>query len=477
MILTGLGLVLAAALQPAQPTWRYDIALDPQRESLRVQVCAPAGTPLRLQALDDAALVGLIEPGRDGWTLDRQRRQLSQAGEAGCAAYRVALGELADRRRMGHGYRVGADLLSWTDAWLWWPQPRRALISVNVELPQGWHFSTPWPQPDVSQTRYALGGWPRHWPGLVAFGRFDQRLLGAADTRLKLAILGDLDQSRRDQLAAWVEHLGGLLDPVGGLPLPQTQVLVVPIGRSGGPVPWAQVYRAGYGGVHFFVNAEQSPEAFKADWTGAHEFSHLLHPYLGNSGRWMAEGLASYYQNVLRGRSGQLSEEEVWQKLLAGFERGRRDRSAGKTLALVAQRMRSERAHMRVYWSGAAWWLRRDVELRQLSHGALSLDRLLARFAARHLPAQRRWTAEEFAAALDELAGTELFAPAVAQAEREAEFPDISDLQTLLGLSTDASGRLIKLDQGAELAGIRRQIAGPTRRTLAGDSRRRPTPD
>lgn len=475
MSLAVVGLALAAALQ-AGPSWQYEIALDAQ-ETLRVRVCAPTGTAVRLQALDDAALSALVEPGADGWTLDRQQRQLERADRAGCAAYRVALGTLADRRQQGYGYRVGGDLLTWTDAWLWWPHQHRGPIRASVDLPPGWQFSTPWPQPDLDQNDYELGGWPRQWPGLVAFGPFDQRLLGSPDARLKVAILGDLELPKRDQLANWVDHLGDLLAPVGGLPLPQTQVLVVPTARSGGPVPWGQVYRAGYGGVHFFVNAEQSPEAFLADWTGAHEFSHLLHPYLGTRGRWMAEGLASYYQNVLRGRSGLLSEKDVWEKLLAGFERGRRDRSAGQSLASVTQHMRRERAFMRVYWSGAAWWLRRDVELRQQSDGKLSLDRLLARFAARHLPAQRRWTPEQFAAALDELAGMELFEVAVATAERETSFPDMRDLHERLGLVTDASGQLSTLNQHAELAAVRRQIAGPASRVLADGSKQSPTTD
>jgi hypothetical protein len=453
-----IGLALLAAVPASATSWQYALRLDAETERLRVEVCAPAGVALRLQALDDAALEGLIAPASEGWQLQSSRLQLRH--DAACAEYAVDLGELADRRRSGYGYRVGADLLTWPDAWLWWPAEPDAQLRIEAQLPAGWQLSSPWPQPDPAQPRYLLGGWPRDWPGLVAFGRFDQRVIGAEGNALRLAILGELTAAKRDELADWVGHLQGLLDPVGGLALPQAQVLVVPVGRSGGPVPWGQVYRAGYGGVHFFVNPEQPLEAFLADWTGAHEFSHLLHPYLGSRGRWMSEGLASYYQNVLRGHSADLSEREVWEKLLAGFDRGRRDRSAGQPLAEVAQRMRSERAYMRVYWSGAAWWLQRDVELRLQTDGKLGLDRLLARFGAVHLPATRRWTPEEFAAALDQLAGVTLFTDAVAQAQSARQFPDLADLQRRLGLRTDGRGRLTAIDDDAELAGLRRQILG-----------------
>lgn len=452
------GLVLLGATQLGAADWHYTLQLDGGQERLRVQVCSPAAAPLRLQALDRAALDELIAPLDDGWQLHSRPLQLSHAGD--CAAYGVDLGRLADRRRSGHGYRIGPDLLTWPEAWLWWPVDRAAQVRIDVDLPPGWRLSTPWPQPDPTRPRYRLGSWPRDWPGLVAFGRFDQRAIGEPGNALKLAILGDLAPAKRDELAAWIGHLLGLLKPVGGLALPQAQVLVVPVGSGRGPVPWGQVYRAGYGGVHFFVNADRPLEDFLADWTGAHEFSHLLHPYLGTRGRWMAEGLASYYQNVLRGHGADLSEGEVWDKLLAGFDRGRRDRSAGQPLAEVAQRMRSERAYMRVYWSGAAWWLQRDVELRLHSDGKLGLDGLLARFGAAHLPANRRWTPKEFAAALDRLAGVALFADAVDEAQQARHFPELGDLQRRLGLQTDASGRLTRIDDAAELASLRRQILG-----------------
>lgn len=465
-----IGLALAGALHSTQVPWRYRLQLDERSERLSVQVCAPPGIQLpRLEALDRPALEH-VQPGPD-WRLDQRRWLLSPAAEAPCGEYSVDLGRLADRRQRGHGYRVGADLLTWPDAWLWWPQPEHAIAELQFELPAGWSLSAPWPLlQDTAPPTYRLGGWPRDWTGLVAWGRFEQFELGGAASGVRLAILGDVSGQRQRELSGWVEHLAGLLEPAGGLPLAEAQVLVVPVGGHGGrragrgPVPWGQVYRAGSGGVHFFVDAEQPIEAFYADWTGAHEFSHLLHPYLGRRGRWLSEGLASYYQNVLRGRSGDLSEQQAWARLLSGFGRGRRDASDGVALRQVAWEMGSRRAYMRVYWSGAAWWLQRDVELRLLKGENAGLDRLLARFAAEHLPATRDWTAAGFAAELDRIAGVSLFAPALAPAEEATRFPELSGLQARLGLVSDDTGELLRIDEAAELAALRRAIMSGEKR-------------
>ncbi|PKL99350.1 MAG: hypothetical protein CVV17_09205, partial [Gammaproteobacteria bacterium HGW-Gammaproteobacteria-7] len=182
-------------------------------------------------------------------------------------------------------------------------------------------------------------------------------------------------------------------------------------------------------------------------WTLSHELAHLFHPYLGDSGRWMSEGLASYYQNVLRARSGILSAERAWSKLDAGFGRGLNERSTrGQRLVDVAS---GYRGTMRVYWSGAAYWLEADAALRE--HHGTTLDAVLAEFARRHLPAHTRWQAGQFADELDRLAGTRLFAPLYERYARSTRFPDLSDTYQRLGLGSGVD-RLRLRDRAPALA-------------------------
>ena len=48
------------------------------------------------------------------------------------------------------------------------------------------------------------------------------------------------------------------------------------------------------------VDASASSRDLRTDWTASHEFAHLLLPYV--SDKWVSEGVASYYQNVLQAR-------------------------------------------------------------------------------------------------------------------------------------------------------------------------------
>ena len=122
--------------------------------------------------------------------------------------------------------------------------------------------------------------------------------------------------------------------------------------------------RGGGVAAEFFVDETRSLDSFREDWTAAHELSHMLLPFVTRNDRWLSEGLASYYQNVLRARDGRLSEEQAWQKLHSGFERGR----AGSGSSSEAKASSSGWGSiMHIYWSGAAIMLMADSELRMLS--------------------------------------------------------------------------------------------------------------
>ncbi len=453
-------LLLASSLAASAADWRYAARFSEASETLEVEVCPPAGERVLLESLEAHAHDYLVPLDPNVWDTAVGRERLS-AREAGCASYAVALGRLADRNGNDHGYRVGPDLLLWPASWLWWPPSRRVDMQLVMTLPNGWYFSAPWPQPDPRRAVYTLGSWPRYWPALTAFTRTPGQVIARGKDRLQLAVLGKLAPAERTRMHAWVSHLADLLDGmVGGLPLPQVQALVVPTARGGGPVPWGQVYRGGLGGVHFFVNLEETQASFIEDWTGAHEVSHLLHPYLGARGSWMGEGLASYLQNVLRARGGVLPPAEAWERLVAGFERGRKHPARDQPLSEVATGMHDSRAYMRVYWSGAAFWLAADVELRQRTQGRQNLDRALAAFADCCLPALRPWTPTEFARELDRLTGETVFAPAAARAESAMNFPDLDPLYRELGIELDARRQVKGFDDAAPDAGIRRAIMG-----------------
>jgi predicted metalloprotease with PDZ domain len=227
----------------------------------------------------------------------------------------------------------------------------------------------------------------------------------------------------------------------------------VPIGDGREPVPWGEVQRGGGDAVHLYINQRLPAEEFMADWVLVHELSHLLHPVIDSPDRWLSEGIASYYQNVLRARAGLNSAHVAWNRLHAGFERGIGATSRGRSLAEASETMMRDRSFMRVYWSGAAIALLADVELRRRSAGAQSLDTALAAFRRCCLPAERSWSAGELMQKLDQLTGVTVFMDLYREHVDADEFPELGALYRQLGLQS-MSATSLRLDPTAPGAAI-----------------------
>ncbi len=413
----------------AQARWEFVVGLEPAQEILTVRGCsAQAQALVRLRAGSQALpyLKSLTRGGQQTLRPDARGVRVNdwQAGECFEARIDLKSAGLADRYRIGRGkdyWRVSPAL------WFWRPRRLNPESTLEFRLPAGWSESVPWTPIGESQ-RYRLGATPDDWPAQTAFGRFDETLIDLPGGRLRVAILPLVDASRRQSVMDWFKDTAPvLLASDGQVPLPDTQVLIVPLPGVSEPVPWGQVSRGGAAAVALFVGADAGSEAWRQDWTTAHELAHLQHPFLGSRGRWLAEGLASYYQYVWRARTGQFSATEGWRRLDAGFKRGRAVGS-GPPLAELG---RGWGGTMRVYWAGAAYWLESDIALRQ--HGS-SLDAVLGAFRRQHLPSERNWPPEDFITALDaEVPQAGLLARYQRYAS-DREFPDLRDSYRALGL-------------------------------------------
>jgi hypothetical protein len=258
---------------------------------------------------------------------------------------------------------------------------------------------------------------------LTAFGRFTQAELTLPGGRIQVALLPPWE---RDALGRIESVAQALLLAYGQLPRSHSQVVVVPLPGRTSAAPWGQVLRGGGATVLLLVGADAPADALLRDWTATHEFSHLLHPHLGARGRWLSEGLASYYQNVLRARAGILSPETAWANLAAGFERGRRDTNAkGLSLAQASRRIGTHRSYMRIYWSGAAYWLQADLALRERG---TSLDQVLQRYAACCLERHTAATPERFLRDLERAAGAAILLEPYRRYASDTEFPETNSL-------------------------------------------------
>ena len=174
--------------------------------------------------------------------------------------------------------------------------------------------------------------------------------------------------------------------------------------------------------VDLYANLARPLDDFYGDWTATHEFSYLLLPRLTAEHRWLAEGFASYYQNVLMARAGQYTPEFALRMLIEGFARGRASRP--ELSPNEAAQAGIHQARYKIYWSGAAFFLLADVELRKRSGGQKSLDTVLDHFEHCCLPTSRRWSGEALLSRLDSFLDQPLFAPLYKRLADTPGFPD-----------------------------------------------------
>jgi len=277
---------------------------------------------------------------------------------------------------------------------------------------------------------------------------------------LRITVMQPIDDAKAAQIVDWLRSASTNVSlAYGRFPNPSPSVVVKPSNRLswGGksPVPFGRVTRDGEERIELFVNAERPIEDFYRDWTATHEFSHLMLPYVSSRHKWISEGFASYYQNILMLRAGHYTAAEAWKKLHDGYDRGRRSRP--ELSPNDAARSGVRKARMKIYWSGAAIALLADIELRERSGGVESLDLALDRLQRCCLPSGRTWSGPELFSKLDSLVDGPVFMPLYRSYANEAGFPDVEPALQRLGVVV--SGSRTVLEKDAELADIRDAIS------------------
>lgn len=449
----------------AQGDVTYDASVAADLSTLTVTARFPAHAPRTLSAEDDSAGVYLKDLSIDGSLVPLQRPVASRIEIPGTAAgydviYTVDIRAMAQASRFPRIGAAGTEaVLLAPGAWLWLPLPRGdGPITLRFHLPEGLSVSAPWPQvqgPDGT-AEFQIGRTPEDWPALMAIGRFTVEPVHVPGAVLRFALLYGTPAPDRAAIRNWVQEgataVAGLY---GRFPLAAPQVLVVPVGKDEEPVPWGQVLRGGGAAAHLFIDQTRSPADFRGDWVLVHELCHMLHPNMHDDGTWLAEGIATYYQNVLRARAGLLSEQQAWQKLHEGFQRGIAETKNRVSLKDATREMMEKHLFMRVYWSGAAIVLLGDLALRR---DGKSLDLILSRFRDCCLDDPRIWPAAEFMATLDRLAGTSVFMPLYRRFLDSDQFPDLSAAYDELGLDVEA-GKVVLTDEPAAVT-LRRALMG-----------------
>lgn len=445
------------------PDWDYTIAVAADLTEARVRLCVAGGLGERLVPQEGycASYVDAAEVELAGGEPVRVRRSDGgipiPEGAGRCASMDV---DLAGATRGWDGRtasRSGRSLVVSPDLLLWHPPeiPEGVTIRARFILAEGQGVSAPWPRDEGGAFAVPPSSFLRQTR--IAVGAITPRVVAVPGATLEVAILDGHGGLDADRVAAWLGDAGrGVALVNGSFPRERVQVLVQPVRSPWGPVPFGKSIRGGGPAIQLFVSTGATLDELKGDWVAIHEMSHLLHPFVDFDDAWLSEGLATWYQEVVRARAGHQTPREAWQALSEGFDRGRAQTGDGRSLRAVASDLSSNHKYMRVYWSGAAFALLADLRLRERGDG-WSLDRALAALGPCCGDDARMMSSAEVASALDRATGGG--AALRSLHDRIAEgiaFPDLSAAYKRLGLM-ERGGRIL-LDEAAESAAIRRQI-------------------
>lgn len=458
------GFVGAVLATSANAAIDYRVSIDKAAGELRVAACTDrAYARLQLRAQDGAHDYLLGFSRSDEGTVERSADRLTAANvPAGvCIHYRVAAARAS--RSNGRDAGMQAASGSWMispGVWLWRADEAGTL---TLDLPPGIRASLPWPSRDAQRKVYQVDAGGGDWPAWAVFGDVDERIVAGDDgSELRIAVIDPPSAQRAAALHGWLREVAqAALTAYGRFPVRSAQVLVLEVSsRSDSPVPWGQTTRGAGVAVQLFVRRDARIDELRGDWTAIHEFSHFFHPYLGNSGRWLAEGLASYYQNVLRARAGIVSEAYAWERLDAGFGRGRNS-AAGISMAELSGASRQRHSSggggwpvMRIYWGGAAFWLEADIALHR--ERGIGLEQVLAAYSACCLPEAGRVDPDAFIARLDALSQSTVFSRLALAHISARQFPTLDRSYAALGLRMDSDRAVLSNDPQA--VSLRQQI-------------------
>ena len=455
-------------------THLYTIEVDAQLG--RMHVVAKFDTAVsRVAARSDSAerfLIGAKDCDRDQEIDTRRWRMRLPSAGITCLSYTVDLNKAAQADQRNEILDDSNVVISPT-VWMWRPSLRGDdEIHIRFRLPDGVQVSMPWPAIAAEENAFRLIASPQSGPELAVFGRIESAVTRATGTDLRIILLRSGDDYDTAEIVDWIRATANNITLVyGRFPEPSVRIVVFPIGPSpwGGdaPVHFGRVVRNGGATVELLIDPWQPMQAFYDDWTATHEFTHMMLPYVQRKQRWISEGFAQYYQNVLLARAGRYTQRYAWQKISAGLERGRLSAPELSPNEAAAGQLFDGR--MKIYWSGAALALMADVELRRRSDGAQSLDTVLDQLQRCCLPSRNIWSGTELFAKLDTFVGEPLFMNLYRQYADAEGFPDVRPLLGRLGVEVGDDDA--QLSDSAELAEIRAAISAQRYTDESGQNR------
>lgn len=463
-----LGVTASGGPVPAQPaaSCRYDVAIGtPPEFALEIAVDCGALPVERLAAVDRTLPRYLASiAGADGRPLVRDDNLWALPADAPrVARYRIDLGAMGTRERSyTSAYALGESVLADLSTWLLQPQPLPdgAVLRLHPRPAAGVGFATALVERDGA---LEMPAGALRFAGYSVFGRFTEtRLrppapgaqapgadasLRARRADLRLVTLDHRLDLPAGEIAAWVDDTARAIGNFWqGFPVDRLLLVAVPQpGRSG--IPYGRVIGGGGASLMVMVGEQAQRAALYGDWVLIHEMVHLGSPFVLRH-PWLTEGLATYFEPIIRYRAGRRSVESLWAEFAQEMPRG--------VDAIEREGLANTRRG--IYWGGAIVMLLADIEMRERSAGKRGLEDCLRSILHEGGDATRLVGVDWMAEACDRADGGDTMRRLVQRHAWSRQAVDLAEIWHRLGVTRGEDGQ-VKLDDGAPLAWVRRSIS------------------
>lgn len=452
---------VAPGVRPSSPPKRSPQTPKPPpaRCSYHVKVPAKAPFVVEVRARCDGLAVTGFEPDVEGLRAFVSAGKLARPADGAVElAYSVDLDRAAAKfHRFDVADRFGASLIAAASSFLFTPVPEAdgVPVSVSVEEPEG--FAT--------GLRRAPGGYSLESHELrvatyTAFGAREVRKLEAPGSSLRMALLDGKIALGAERIAHWVETAFRAVTAFyAQAPDDEVLVVIVPLPRERG-VKFGRLLPESAPGIVMLVGEETLERDLVDDWMLVHELFHIGTPSYGAKSGWFDEGLATYFEPLIRARAGLTTESKVWEEFASEMPRGL---DALTKTGLSAGESRDD-----IYWGGGLFCFLADVEARRRSQGAKGLEDGLRAVLRAGGNSSEVWSIDETLKAMDqgigapvleELAARHLSKGTPVDFERLLRELGVAKAKTKAGSGPRRQTELrVRFDETAPLAAVRRAI-------------------
>jgi hypothetical protein len=369
--------------------------------------------------------------------------------------YALDLDDLASScHRMDCARRVGDSILGMASSFLLRPEPLGdAILRLRTRGGDAERFVTGLRRD--SDGGYVFRASELGEASFTAFGSLRRSPLSVPGARLEVALLGAPLAMGDPATLDWLRESASCVAKLFGRFPTDATVFVVPV-HGASEVVFGRVMSLAGASVALLFGDETKASSAHENWVVVHELFHLGCPSFVGEGHWLEEGLATYYEPILRERAGWMSEAALWSHFAHEMPRGLRDPTDPPAI--------EERGDVdSTYWGGALFAFLADVRIRRATGNARSLDDVMRAVLAREGDATHASTVADFLRVGDEATGTrELTGVYESWAER-GENADLGAIWRELGVSRPASASKeqgnVDLKPDAPLVAVRRAIA------------------